>query len=192
MYRHSRMTSLTTARVSSLKRVFCCQGSRVQLSTTRVPVRRSTESGRPLFPQPPISRILSYRPLAGTTGPSSLWTTHCCGPQAAYLRISGPPHLRVLALLRVGLAKPRHHCRAGEPLPRLFTLAGACAPAVCFLLRFPSHHCAWPLTSTLPCGVRTFLRQRGFPRQPRRSGELGRASLSFTVLKFPHNLDPPI
>lgn len=137
-----------------------------------------------LCPSPPISRILSYRPLAGTTGPSSLWTTHCCGPQAAYLRISGPPHLRVLALLRVGLAKPRHHCRAGEPLPRLFTLTGACAPAVCFLLRFPSHHCAWPLTSTLPWGVRTFLRRRGFPRRPRRSGKLGRASLSFTVLKF--------
>ena len=142
-----------------------------------------------LCPSPPISRILSYRPLAGTTGPSSLWTTHCCGPQAAYLRISGPPHLRVLALLRVGLAKPRHHCRAGEPLPRLFTLAGACAPAVCFLLRFPSHHCAWPLTSTLPCGVRTFLRRRGFPPRPRRSGELGHRSLSFTVLKFPRTAD---
>ncbi len=41
---------------------------------------------------------------------------------AAYLRISEPPHLRNLALLRVGFAKPTHHCAAGALLPHHFTL----------------------------------------------------------------------
>ena len=41
---------------------------------------------------------------------------------AAYLRISEPPRLRNLALLRVGFAKPVHHCTAGALLPHHFTL----------------------------------------------------------------------
>jgi len=44
--------------------------------------------------------------------------------------------------------------RTVSPLP-----PSACASglAVCFLLHFPSHRCAWSLTSLLPVGVRTFL-----------------------------------
>jgi hypothetical protein len=42
---------------------------------------------------------------------------------AAYLRISEPPQLRNLALLRVGFAKPAHHCAAGALLPHHFALA---------------------------------------------------------------------
>jgi hypothetical protein len=89
---------------------------------------------------------------------SSLWDAHCCAPLAAYLRISEQPHLRVLALLPVGFARPPHHCDAGALLPHLFTLTSPrCGEAVCFLLHFPSGHPAWPLASTVLCGVRTFL-----------------------------------
>ncbi len=54
---------------------------------------------------------------------------------------------------------------AGGLLLHRFTLACATwssdqAPsAVCSLLHFPSGHPAWKLSSTLPCGVRTFLNQ---------------------------------
>ena len=89
---------------------------------------------------------------------SSLWDAHCCAPLAAYLRISEQPHLRVLALLPVGFARPPHHCDAGALLPHLFTLTSPQrGEAVCFLLHFPSGHPAWPLASTVLCGVRTFL-----------------------------------
>jgi hypothetical protein len=63
----------------------------------------------------------------------------------------------------LGLA-PGGVCRAacfaaerGELLPRLFTLAGAPVPAVCFLWHFPSPHGARVLPGALPYGVRTFL-----------------------------------
>jgi len=89
---------------------------------------------------------------------SSLWDAHCCAPLAAYLRISEQPHLRVLALLPVGFARPPHHCDAGALLPHLFTLATPLrGEAVYFLLHFPSGHPAWPLASTVLYGVRTFL-----------------------------------
>ncbi len=62
---------------------------------------------------------------------------------------------------------------AGELLPHRFTLAcSSCSrgsttsSAVCSLLHFPSDRSAWPLASTLPCGVRTFLGAR-FPGPPR-------------------------
>ena len=50
---------------------------------------------------------------------------------------------------------------AGALLPHRCTLA-CDAPeggpsAVCFLLHCPSSHLDWPLASTLPCGVPTFL-----------------------------------
>lgn len=51
---------------------------------------------------------------------------------------------------------------AGALLPHRCTLAcngpsPDCPSAVCFLLHFPSSHLDWPLASTLPCGVPTFL-----------------------------------
>ena len=58
-----------------------------------------------------------------------------------------------------GWGLPCHfrHRKRGELLPRRFTLTSACALAVYFLWHFPWDHSPWPLTSTLPCGARTFL-----------------------------------
>ncbi len=49
------------------------------------------------------------------------------------------------------LTPPFHPCR--RPLAREAT-------AVCSLWHFPSGHPAWELPSTLPCGVRTFLKRK--------------------------------
>ena len=62
--------------------------------------------------------------------------------------------------------------RTGALLPHLFTLTwkGLSSMldnpwrAVCFLLHFPSRHRDSTLWSTLPCGVRTFLRACVFPK----------------------------
>ena len=47
-----------------------------------------------------------------------------------------------------------------SPLP---VLSGQEPSAVCSLWHFPSGHPAWVLPSTLPCGVRTFLKPRFYP-----------------------------
>ena len=57
---------------------------------------------------------------------------------------------------------PCHSChqKRGELLPHLFTLTpipDVSGGAVYFLWHFPWDHSPWPLTSTLPCGARTFL-----------------------------------
>ena len=61
---------------------------------------------------------------------------------------------------------------AGALLPHRFTLTcdGRRRPsAVCFLWHFPASHLDWPLASTLPCGVPTFLdRVEARPRPPDR------------------------
>ena len=46
---------------------------------------------------------------------------------------------------------------AGGLLPHRFTLTGPMRSAVCFLWHCPAGHPGLPLTTTLPCGVRTFL-----------------------------------
>ena len=60
---------------------------------------------------------------------------------------------------------PRNWCALTAPFhpyrPRL--LCGEAKPAVCFLLHFPSRHRDSALRSTLPCGVRTFLREHTVP-----------------------------
>lgn len=53
---------------------------------------------------------------------------------------------------RWSLTPPFHPC---GPL-----LRGSNRLAVCFLWHYPSGHPAWPLASTVLCGVRTFLRQQ--------------------------------
>lgn len=56
-------------------------------------------------------------------------------------------------------------CLAISPLPAL--PAGGI-----FLLRYPSHFCAWTLSSILPCGARTFLprvREGGHPASLQKS-----------------------
>ena len=66
---------------------------------------------------------------------------------------------------------------AGALLPHRCTLACdglrtvvfGCPSAVCFLWHFPSSRLDWPLASTLPCGVPTFLdRVQARPRPPDR------------------------
>ena len=64
-----------------------------------------------------------------------------------------------LALHRVGFTQPACHQTAGALLPHLFTVADEdeSPQAVSFLWHFPWGFPRWPLTSTLLCGVRTFL-----------------------------------
>src|SRR4051812_20839050 len=104
----------------------------------------------------PVGGILSSvsRRLGGH--PSERPTSEC----------SGGPERGGDPLLQLGLA-PGGVCRAarvspdaGALLPHRFALACAWLPgpsAVCSLWHFPSGHPAWPLASTLPYGVPTFL-----------------------------------
>ena len=69
-----------------------------------------------------------------------------------------------LALLRVGFTEPARSpgllvrsYRTVSPLPRL-------SGAVCFLWHFPEGHPWWTLSTTLPCGARTFLPQTNAAR----------------------------
>ncbi len=91
----------------------------------------------------------------------SIWDDGCPPPQAAYpgTRTGRPRASPYLALLRVGFTKPARSpgplvrsYRTVSPLPRL-------VGAVCFLWHFPEGHPWWTLSTTLPCGARTFLPQ---------------------------------
>jgi len=72
----------------------------------------------------------------------------------------GPPSDALLFGLAPGGAclAPDVTTETGELLPHRFTLTPPMGVAVCFLLRFPARHRDWMLSSTLPCGARTFLR----------------------------------
>src|SRR5439155_20578270 len=69
---------------------------------------------------------------------------------------------------------------AGALLPHRFTLACARRPsAVCSLWHFPAGRPDWPLTSTLPCGVPTFLDTvHAVPRPPGRLATRSRVRLA--------------
>ena len=93
-------------------------------------------------------------------------------------------HLPYSVLLRVGFAvrelsptprwaltPPFHPCPV-ELSPSLWTRSGlhrgkTADWAVCSLWHFPWGCPHWPLASTLPCGVRTFLRPEATPRKKR-------------------------
>jgi len=71
-------------------------------------------------------------------------------------------HAPCSTLLRVGFTEPTgsplslvRSYRTVSPLP--VRLPGETPSAVCFLWHFPAGHPDWPLTSTLSCGVPTFL-----------------------------------
>ena len=92
-----------------------------------------------------------------------------CGPDVRPLAIypeasGGPPSSASLFdLAPGGVYRASPVARGtGALLPHRFTLTGPRerGQAVCFLLHFPSRRRASPLESTLPCGVRTFLRAR--------------------------------
>ena len=115
-------------------------------------LRRGSLSGASPRLSPSVSRILS-RTAIHLDGSSP---TRSSGLPGTVRRATG-------SLL--GLA-PGGVCRsaavagdAGGLLHHRFTLACALygPSAVCSLLHFPSGRPAWKLSSTLPCGVRTFL-----------------------------------
>src|SRR3954454_9812159 len=56
-----------------------------------------------------------------------------------------------------GLPSHTGHPVCGGLLHRRFTLTGGEPPAVCSLWHCPAGHPGSPLTTTLPCGARTFL-----------------------------------
>ena len=80
-------------------------------------------------------------------------TIHLCDLPGS---VSGRAALSLLDLAPGGvyLAAPVARS-AGALLPHRFTLAGE--PAVCSLWHSPTSRLDWPLASTLPCGVPTFL-----------------------------------
>ncbi len=123
----------------------------------------------------PVSRVLCRR--------ESAMTIYLCAPLLA--ASSDLPELlpdrrpgrfrkaRSSAWSCTGWGLPCRFCRQnrGELLPRHFTLTRLLAGGI-FLLRYPSHCCAWTLSSILPCGARTFLprlREGGHPAFPWKS-----------------------
>ncbi|SBW76374.1 hypothetical protein MAJHIDBO_02157 [Propionibacterium freudenreichii subsp. shermanii] len=127
----------------------------------------------------PVSRILwlqepmiiHLRPLLPTAFPRRFHAGRATYPQAS----GGPPSnacageesSSFLVLLRVGFALPTQ-----SPAPR-WSLTPPFHPypiarAVCFLWHCPAGHPGWMLSTTLPCGVRTFLDAEA----PRSSGRL--------------------
>ena len=83
-------------------------------------------------------------------------------------RTSSPRAPPYSALHRVGFAWPPCHHDAGALLPHHFTVAAGAASrtrcAVSFLWHFPEGFPCWTLSSTLLCGVRTFLEERPGPK----------------------------
>ena len=106
------------------------------------------------------------RPVGGVlSGPLARLPVaiHLCGPPGDCTRRCGRATIPCLALLRVGFAEPPGSPRAlvrsyrtVSPLP-VPTGRPAGPSAVCSLWHFPAGRPDWPLASTLPCGVPTFL-----------------------------------
>ena len=92
---------------------------------------------------------------------SFIWDTGCPATQATYpgARTGSPQTLLYLVLHRVGFTQL---LRSPEELVRSYRTVSPLPcqndRAVYFLLHFPSRHRDSTLWSTLPCGVRTFLR----------------------------------
>ncbi len=91
----------------------------------------------------------------------------CPAPLATYpgARTGSPQTLLYLVLHRVGFAELLRSpgelvrsYRTVSPLPQVVSVFRKPLEAVYFLLHFPSRHRDSTLWSTLPCGVRTFLR----------------------------------
>jgi hypothetical protein len=114
-----------------------------------------------------------------------------------------------LTLLRVGFTEPPGSPRAlvrsyrtVSPLP-VAAARGRRPSAVCFLWHFPAGRPDWPLASTLPCGVPTFLdkvvrptmQARALPRPPsqltRPHDFTGRRLLGVPTADFGADLDWP-
>ena len=142
----------------------------VQQGTDSVPCCYSNEGE---WASPSVSRILSRTTIhLGVSLP-----TRSCGYPGLDRRAVDVPVYLAPGGVYQAVPVTRD---AGGLLHHRFTLACAYlvvrpgAPsAVCSLLHFPSGHPAWKLSSTLPCGVRTFLDEQLQPfaaaiRQARR------------------------
>ncbi len=112
---------------------------------------------------------IHLRPLLPTAFPRRLCTGRATYPQTRAGSPRTPARTRrpFLVLLRVGFAVPPQ-----SPATR-WSLAPPFHPcpiarAVCFLWHCPAGHPGWMLSTTLPCGVRTFLSAVA----PRSSGRL--------------------
>ncbi len=106
----------------------------------------------------PVGGILST-PLRGLGGHPSERSTWGWCPRKSTGRAARSP---CSTLLRVGFTEPTgsprplvRSYRTVSPLP--VRCPEASPSAVCSLWHFPAGHPDWPLTSTLPCGVPTFL-----------------------------------
>ena len=120
------------------------------------------------FCHPVASRRPGRRP--------SIWDRRCRRPRAVYPRTrAGHPQTSAQGRCRAApldLAPGGVYLAAwvtpdaGGLLHHRFTLTGVVgtAPAVCFLWHCPAGRPGWLLATTLPCGVRTFLGNPGFPR----------------------------
>ena len=128
------------------------------------------------FPAGRTCKPNSVALAAGDACPRHDACSHLSGPsgcpsaRAAYpeLKRSGAaPLLPIWPCSRWGLPCRTCHQARGELLPRRFTLTSAEAGAVCFLLHFPYPCGRWPLATTVPRGVRTFLPAPGGARRLR-------------------------
>ena len=120
-------------------------------------MRSESPISRILFPNP----VTPYRATIIHLG-CRLPDTSCDLPGSS----GGPPSNAPLFGLAPGgvyLASPVTR-GTGALLPHRFTLTPPDGEAVCFLLHFPSRYRDSTLWSTLPCGVRTFLRVSIVPR----------------------------
>ena len=112
----------------------------------------------------PVSRVLSPRSLTVPgeadipLGPALPQGSSELPGSAAGRRCRAKRLLPYLPLHRVGLAvppvSPRARCALTAPFHPCLRLS---PPAVCSLWRCPASRLGWTLSSTLPCGARTFL-----------------------------------
>jgi hypothetical protein len=118
-------------------------------------------AGAPVTTSRHIGGVLS---VGHPTGWSSISAAYP-GVRPAY-RAGRAAHPPCSALLRVGFAEPTgsprplvRSCRTVSPMPvrPVPRLSDRSPSAVCFLWHFPAGRPDWPLASTLPCGVPTFL-----------------------------------
>ena len=116
-----------------------------------------------------IAHYRSFRMFQGSGGGESACRRDSVREPVAWVSLDGHPSLRsTRECLRAGRPLPARSCsgwglpsRSGRP-ERWCALTAPfhpCRrrPAVCSLWHFPASRLDWPLASTLPCGVPTFL-----------------------------------
>ena len=107
------------------------------------------------------------RPVGGILSPASAGRGGHPSERSTWGHSADGPAVPRLTLLRVGFTKPPGHpgrwCALTAPFHPYLWPWRRCPSAVCFLWHFPAGRPDWPLASTLPCGVPTFLDQVAVP-----------------------------